>query len=84
MQKVLSAALDTATDPSEPVMAYRQVSQGRLERKLAQARVIAERRSGARGSKARQFLISVENEITESEAKSVFHYSLRALANLHR
>lgn len=66
--KVLSEALESK-DPSLPVKAYRQLSHERLERRLAEARKIAERRSGARGATARRALNKTEDELAVSEAR---------------
>jgi ATPase subunit of ABC transporter with duplicated ATPase domains len=66
--KVLSEALDSK-DPSLPVKVYRQLSYERLERRLAEVRKIAERRSGARGATARRSLNKTEDELAVSEAR---------------
>jgi hypothetical protein len=67
---VLVKALDVQEDDSTAVVrAYRNVSHGRLLRKLDEAQKIAERRSGARGKNARKELIAVEDEVKVSKAK---------------
>ena len=65
---VLSDALDAQeSDPSKPILAYRQVRHQRLLMKLEEIISFAERRSGARGKNARKTLIRVEDEVKDSE-----------------
>ncbi|KAF2398889.1 ABC transporter ATP-binding protein uup-1 [Trichodelitschia bisporula] len=66
---ILSAALDQQNDPAAPVRAYRQLSHERLEQKLRESQLIATRRSGARGAKARKVLIAVEEEFAASQER---------------
>lgn len=63
--KTLSTALD-AKDPTAAVRAYRQVSHERLEKRLADARQIAKRRSGARGKEASKVQLRLEGEADAS------------------
>lgn len=72
-EKVLAAAVESTTDPTAAVKAYRQVCHRRLEQRTHDARQIAQRRSGARGAKARKILIQLEEEVKESEAKLVLN-----------
>lgn len=65
---MLTVALDATADPAATVRARRRLAHERLERKLEEARRIAELRSGARGKDARAELIRVEKEVAESEA----------------
>jgi ATP-binding cassette, subfamily F, member 3 len=64
---VLSNALEHSTDPTMPVKAYRQIAHERLERKFAEVTMMAIRRSGARGAKARQNQNAMEDEVAQSE-----------------
>jgi ATP-binding cassette, subfamily F, member 3 len=64
----LSSALDAQTDPTRPVRAVREVKHERLLSKLDQAKLTAQRRSGARGLKARKDLNATEDEVKESQA----------------
>lgn len=64
----LSVALESR-DPTLPVQAYRRLSHERLEKRLQEARKIAERRSGARGATARRVLNSMEEEVAASEER---------------
>ena len=66
--EILSKGLDSQTDATGAVSAFRVVRHERLQHKLEESRRLAERRSGARGLKARQELISVEEEIVQSQA----------------
>lgn len=67
--EVLSCALEIGSDPLAAVRAYREVSHWRLERKVENARQVAERRSGARGKDARKVLLRLEEELVVSELK---------------
>ncbi|KAF2680827.1 ABC transporter ATP-binding protein uup-1 [Lentithecium fluviatile CBS 122367] len=67
--KVLSDAIEHATDPMAPVRAYRKVSHERLALQLKEAHRIAERRSGARGKLARKELIKFEERFEESKGR---------------
>ena len=66
--KILTAALENSDDPLAPVKAYRKLSHERLEQRVAEARQIALRRSGARGAKARSVLLQSEAELKSSES----------------
>lgn len=66
--RVLGDALESK-DPALPVQAYRRLSHERLEKRLQEARKIAERRSGARGATARRVLNSMEEEVAASEER---------------
>jgi hypothetical protein len=48
------------------VQVYRRISHERLEDKVAVARLLATRRSGARGAKSRQVLNQLEEELARS------------------
>ncbi|KAK6343966.1 hypothetical protein TWF696_007617 [Orbilia brochopaga] len=63
----LSKALDDTTTPFAAVQAYRTLSHARLERELARAKLIADRRSGARGWDARKALNKMEEEVLASQ-----------------
>ncbi|KAF1984916.1 ABC transporter ATP-binding protein uup-1 [Aulographum hederae CBS 113979] len=69
---ILSEALEGSNDPLKAVKAYRKVSHDRLERRTAEARQIAERRSGARGKDARKQLIKLEEQVETSLASLDF------------
>ena len=66
LNKVLTNALENASEPMTIVRARRKVHHGRLERKLAEMKEIATRRSGARGAKARKHLNAMEEQVTLS------------------
>lgn len=69
----LSGALQgTADDPSNVVGTYRQLRLEQIQRDLEAARLVAQHRSGARGSKARQVVIQKEAEVAEAEKESVY------------
>ncbi|KAJ6259943.1 hypothetical protein Dda_5587 [Drechslerella dactyloides] len=63
----LSKALDDTTTPFAAVHAYRTLNHARLERELARAKLIADRRSGARGWDARKALNKMEEEVLASQ-----------------
>ncbi|KAF3912046.1 hypothetical protein ABW21_db0201461 [Orbilia brochopaga] len=63
----LSRALDDTTHPFAAVQAYRTLNHARLERELARAQLIADRRSGARGWDARKALNKMEEEVVTSQ-----------------
>jgi hypothetical protein len=65
---VLSAAVENSADSTRPVFVYRQIVRQRLDIKLHEAHLMAERRSGAKGSKARQYMLGVEAEIEAADA----------------
>jgi ATPase subunit of ABC transporter with duplicated ATPase domains len=66
--RILSTALESR-DPTLPMHAYRRLSHERLEKRLLEARKIAERRSGARGATARRVLNTMEEEVAKSEER---------------
>lgn len=66
---MISAALDNATDPSAAVRARRMVKHERLQRTLDEAHQIAQRRSGAKGWKARGDLVKLEERLDTSRAE---------------
>ncbi|KZP10488.1 ABC transporter ATP-binding protein uup-1 [Athelia psychrophila] len=61
--KDLSRAIDDTNDPLAVVKAVRKLRLQRLERRLAEAREIAARRSGARGAQSRKDLIVAEEKV---------------------
>lgn len=65
--QVLSQALEDTADPAAAVRASRAVKHDRLLLELHQCQQIALRRSGARGSKARQELIKTEERVKASQ-----------------
>jgi ATPase subunit of ABC transporter with duplicated ATPase domains len=66
---VLGAGVEDQSDPLAAVRAYRRISHARLGKKLEEARLIATRRSGARGKKAREELNRMEEGFEQSEAR---------------
>ncbi|KAI7465196.1 ABC transporter domain-containing protein [Hortaea werneckii] len=64
--KRLSAAVEDTEDPIAAVRVYRELSCERLDSDVAEARQIANRRSGARGLKARKELIRLEEGMSEA------------------
>ncbi|KAF1807966.1 ABC transporter domain-containing protein [Eremomyces bilateralis CBS 781.70] len=66
-EAILSSSLKETADPVAAVQAIRRINLDRLKRKLEEAKRVAEKRSGARGAKARKELIQVENEVSEAE-----------------
>lgn len=65
---VLSEGLDSQeSDPSRPILAYRQVRHQRLLMKMEEIISFAERRSGARGNNARKTLIEAEDEVKDGK-----------------
>lgn len=63
---VLSKAVESQGDSTAPVGAYRQIGHQRLEKRVEEWRLIAMRRSGARGKDARKELIVMEERFAES------------------
>jgi len=61
--KVLSEALESSHDPTSGIRATRRLTCERVERELDEARLVAARRSGARGLKARQVVTAKEAEL---------------------
>lgn len=69
---VLSTALETKTDtPDQIVTVVRQLKVEQARRDLHVAQLLATRRSGARGAKARQALNEKEQALEEAEELSV-------------
>lgn len=66
---ILSAGLENQKDVAAAVRAFRQVSHWRLEKKLEESNMIATRRSGARGWKARGELVKMEEALEQSAAR---------------
>ena len=64
--KMLSMALETDSASTEVAKTIRQLELENLNKELAQARSLAERRSGARGLKARQALIAKEKQVEDA------------------
>jgi ATP-binding cassette subfamily F protein 3 len=65
---ILSTGLESQNDSTEAVKSHRQIKFERIDSRLSEARVIAERRSGARGLKARQELNAIEEEYEKCKA----------------
>lgn len=69
----LSAVLqNTQADPSKIVTVHRRLQMEQAERNLEEARLVAQHRSGARGSKARQILLQAEAALKDAENLSVY------------
>lgn len=66
---VLSYALEIGCDSLATVRAFREVSHRRLERKVENARRVAERRSGSRGKEASKVVLRLEERLVVSELK---------------
>jgi ATPase subunit of ABC transporter with duplicated ATPase domains len=66
---ILTKGVENQKDTIAAVRAYREVSHARLTKKLEESRLIATRRSGARGKKAREELNKMEEEFEQSEAR---------------
>lgn len=62
--ETLLAAIDNAGDPFAVVRAYRLVRYRRLQLDVAEAKLVAARRSGTRGLKARKELIAREQDLS--------------------
>lgn len=67
--QILSSALEDTTNSATIVKAYRQLCHEHLEQEVAEAQHIALRRSGARGKKAREVLIELENKLNDSKIR---------------
>ncbi|KAJ9620749.1 uncharacterized protein PV06_03363 [Exophiala oligosperma] len=65
----LSVALEEKTDINNLVKTVQSLQLEQAKQDLAEAQLIAERRSGARGSKSRQVLIEREVALKESQAR---------------
>ncbi|KAJ9609184.1 hypothetical protein H2200_006956 [Cladophialophora chaetospira] len=63
----LTAALEHKTDPAKIVSTVRLLQVEKAKQDLAKAQLVAARRSGARGAKARQVLIEKEKAVEEAE-----------------
>ncbi len=63
----LTAALEHKTDSTKIVSTVRLLQVEKAKQELAEAQLIASRRSGARGAKARQVLIEKEKAVEEAE-----------------
>ncbi|KAF2097742.1 ABC transporter ATP-binding protein uup-1 [Rhizodiscina lignyota] len=71
---LLSSALESTTDPTKPVTAFRRITHERLELKMEESsrradRISSSRRDGARGLKARKALVAAEGELEASQEK---------------
>lgn len=66
-ERLLSEALEDLADPAQTAKVVRQLQHEQAERDFAQAQLIAARRSGARGLKARQGLIAKERARDEAK-----------------
>lgn len=69
--RTLSAALENSSEPIAAVQAFRKISHQHLEDTVSEARLIATRRSGARGKTAREKLIELEGELDRSQQRFV-------------
>lgn len=65
----LAAVLEEKTNLNKLVKTVQSLQLEQAEQDLAEAQLIAERRSGARGSKARQVLIEKEKALEESRTR---------------
>lgn len=65
----LTSALEHKTDPKSIVTTVRSLQLEKAKQELAEAQLIAARRSGARGLKARQVLIENEKAVEEAEKR---------------
>lgn len=65
----LTAALEHKTDSTRIVSTVRLLQVEEAKQALAEAQLLAARRSGARGLKARQFLIEKEQAVAEAEKR---------------
>src|SRR5438045_611793 len=74
---VLSSALNNTKEPLATVRALRQVNYERLQRELLEWQQIASRRSGARGLKARQHLIVMEEKVEMAKSLCVLLFGFR-------
>ena len=63
----LSSALESAASPLAISTTVRQLTFERLERELAELSLVSQRRSGARGLKARQAVTAKEDEVKEAQ-----------------
>ncbi|OAL40021.1 hypothetical protein AYO20_00439 [Fonsecaea nubica] len=65
----LAAALEDKAHSSKIVTTVRSLQLAQAKQKLAEAQLIAARRSGARGLKARQMLIEKEKEVEQAQKR---------------
>ncbi|OQV05338.1 hypothetical protein CLAIMM_10097 [Cladophialophora immunda] len=65
----LAAALEDKAHSSKIVTTVRSLQLEQAKQELAEARLVAARRSGARGLKARQMLIEREKEVEEAQKR---------------
>jgi ATP-binding cassette subfamily F protein 3 len=64
----LSTVLEDVNNPMSSVRIFRQLKHERLDRTLTEMRLIAARRSGARGLKARKAVIALEAKVEASKS----------------
>ncbi|KAK6516299.1 hypothetical protein TWF506_006208 [Arthrobotrys conoides] len=64
---LIQKALDDTNNPLEIIKVYRKLRHARLSRDFEKAKLIADRRSGARGWDARKVLNKMEDEMLASE-----------------
>ncbi len=65
----LTAALEEKADSQKIVETVRALQVEKAKQELAEAQLIAARRSGARGAKARQVLIEKENTLQVAQTR---------------
>lgn len=63
--------LEEKADPESTVSAVRSLQVDQARQELAEAQLIASRRSGARGARARQTLIEKEKALEEAQRRWV-------------
>lgn len=68
----LAAALEEKSDPKKIITTVRSLQVEKAKQELAEAQLIAARRSGARGAKARQVLIEKEKAVEDAQRRYVF------------
>ncbi|KIW04402.1 uncharacterized protein PV09_04680 [Verruconis gallopava] len=68
-EEVLASGIESQNDPLAAVRAYRTISHQRLGKKLDEMKMIATRRSGARGKKAREEQVKMEEEFEQSKKR---------------
>jgi ATP-binding cassette, subfamily F, member 3 len=67
MRLDLATVLEEKADSQQIVRTVRSLQLGKARQNLAEAQLVAARRSGARGLKARQVLIESEKAVEEAE-----------------
>ncbi len=72
----LSAALEEKAEMKKLVRTVQTLQLEQAKRELAEAQLLATRRSGARGLKARQALIEKENAVEEAHRRRVIFWCL--------